>query len=67
MIINLPTKRILAMSHSNNNLSVLPTRWRRKPGGIDMERNYVDVTVCISCRSAKSPLNSRRETTNLWP
>jgi len=28
-------------------LRVLPTRWRRKPAGIDMERNYVIVTLCI--------------------
>ena len=26
---------------------VLPTRWRRKPAGIDTERNYVTVTACI--------------------
>jgi len=28
-------------------LSVLLTRWRRKPAGIDMERNYVTVILCI--------------------
>jgi len=28
-------------------MKVLPTRWRRKPAGIDMERNYVTVTPCI--------------------
>ena len=32
-------------------LRVLPTRWRRIPAGIDMERNYVTVTLCISSRS----------------
>ena len=26
---------------------VLPTRWCRKPAGIDLERNYVTVTLCI--------------------
>jgi len=26
---------------------VLPTRWRRKPAGIDTEQNYVTVTLCI--------------------
>jgi len=26
----------------------LPTRWRRKPAGIDMERNDVTVTLCIA-------------------
>ena len=30
-------------------LRVLPTRWRRKPAGIDMERNHVTVTLCIPC------------------
>jgi len=25
----------------------LPTRWRRKPAGIDKKRNYVTVTLCI--------------------
>ena len=28
-------------------MRVLPTKWRRKPAGIDMERNYVTVTLCI--------------------
>ena len=28
-------------------MRVLPTRWRRKPAGIDMNRNYVTVTLCI--------------------
>ena len=28
-------------------MTVLPTIWRRKPAGIDMERNYVTVTLCI--------------------
>ena len=28
-------------------MRVLPTRWRRKPTGIDIERNYVTVTLCI--------------------
>ena len=28
-------------------IGVLPTRWRRKPAGIDTERNYVTVTACI--------------------
>jgi len=29
-------------------LRVLPTRWRRKPSRIDMNRNYVTTTLCIS-------------------
>jgi len=28
-------------------MTVLTTTWRRKPAGIDMERNYVTVTLCI--------------------
>jgi len=28
-------------------LRVLPTRWRQKTAGIDMDRNYVTVTLCI--------------------
>ena len=28
-------------------MTVLPTRWRRKPAGIDMEQNYVTVTLYI--------------------
>jgi len=28
-------------------MRVLPTKWRRKPAGIDMERNYVTVTLSI--------------------
>jgi len=47
MITNLPTKRIQVMSEQQTFLRVLPTRWRRKPAGIDTERNYVIVTVCI--------------------
>ena len=27
-------------------MRVLPTKWRRKPAGIDTERNYVTVTLC---------------------
>jgi len=28
-------------------MRVLPTEWRRKPAGVDMERNYGTVTQCI--------------------
>ena len=28
-------------------MRVLPTKWRRTPAGIDMEWNYVNVTLCI--------------------
>jgi len=29
-------------------IRVLPTRWRQKSTGIDMEQNYATVTLCIS-------------------
>ena len=35
------------ISHWQTLVRGLPTRWRRKPAGIDMERNYVIVTLCI--------------------
>ena len=28
-------------------MRVLPTKWRRKPAGVDTERNYVGVTLCM--------------------
>ena len=28
-------------------MRVLTTRWRRKPAGTDMDRNYVTVTLCV--------------------
>jgi len=46
MIVNLPTK-LISVIRVTNFLRVLPTRWRRKPVCIDMERNYVTVTQCI--------------------
>jgi len=46
VIINLPTKRIEVTVEERTFLRVLPTRWRRKPAGIDTERNYVTVTLC---------------------
>ena len=49
MIINLLTKRIRVTAEWQTFLRVLPTRWRRKPAGIDTERNYVNVTVCTYC------------------
>ena len=34
--------------HSDTHFSqFLPTRWRQKSTGIDMEQNYVTVTLCI--------------------
>ena len=32
-------------------MKVLPTKWQRKPAGVDMERNYVTVTLCIEVMS----------------
>ena len=46
-------KAYLADITATNIIRVLPTRWRRKPAGIDMERNYVTVTLCI-CDSQKT-------------
>ena len=35
--------------HSDRHLSeFLPTRWREKSTGIDMEQNYATVTLCIT-------------------
>jgi len=42
--------------HVQHSLVVLRTTWRQKPAGIDMERNYVTVTLCVGlwcfCRLA---------------
>jgi len=46
MITDLPTKRIYTRYHSGKHFSeFLPTRWLQKSTGIDMEQNYVTVTV----------------------
>jgi len=38
---------------TNISLSILPTRWRQKPADIDMERNYVNVTLAnVQCVGA---------------
>jgi len=61
MIINLPTKRIEVMSQWQTFLSVLPTRWRRKPARIDTDRNYVTVTSCIGNESVpKVTINNNK-------
>ena len=45
MITDLPTQRIKRY-HSDKHFSeFLPTRWRQKSTGIDMEQNYVTVTL----------------------
>jgi len=48
MIIKLRKKRIQAISQWQIFLRVSPTRWRRKLAGVDMNRNYVTVTLCVS-------------------
>jgi len=45
MITNLSTKRIWVISRRRAFVRVLPTRWRRKPAGIDVERNYITITL----------------------
>ena len=48
MITELPRKRYFKRYHSDKHLSeFLPTRWRQKSTGIDMEQSYVTVTPCI--------------------
>ena len=52
-------------------MRVLPTKWRRKPAGIDMERNYVTVTLCMLRptkfrNSAAFSANFRLRRQNTW-
>ena len=35
------------ISQQGTFIRVLPTKWRRKPAGIDVQRNYATVTLCI--------------------
>ena len=35
------------LSQYQTRIGVLPTRWRQKSSGTDMEQNYVAVTLCI--------------------
>jgi len=50
------------MSQWQTFLRVLLTRWRRKPAGIDMNRNYVTVVLCCFKKpgSACGRLRTRR-------
>ena len=48
MITDLPTKRILALSQWQT-VEFLPTRTQQKSTGINIEQNYVTVTLCIRC------------------
>jgi len=47
MITDLTAKRIKALSQRQTYLRVLRTRWRQKSTVVDMEQNYVAVTLCI--------------------
>ena len=49
MITSLPTERISAISQWQTFLRVLPTRWRRKPAGIEITSlsPYVYKFVCM--------------------
>ena len=40
------TYRQSVPQQSKTFLGALPTRWLRKPAGIDVERNYVTITLC---------------------
>ena len=52
MITDLPTKRIYAIPQRHKHFSeFLPTRWLQKLNGIDMEQNYITVTLCICSAS----------------
>ena len=62
MITDLPTDAYLSAITVTNFLRVLPTRWRQKKTGIDMEQNYVTVTLCvgyISCARRPAALRTR--------
>jgi len=55
---------VFTWQQSNTFLRVLPTRWLRKPAGIDTERNYATVTLCIASylsRAAHFP-----HSTSIW-
>jgi len=44
--------------HSDKHFSeFLPTRWRQKSTGIDMEQNYVTVTLCIGAMGHYFPVS----------
>jgi len=56
-IVNLSTNRIYVISQQGTFIRLVLTRWRLKPYSIDMERNYVTVTLCIyGLRSESEPV-----------
>jgi len=42
-------------------MRVLPTRWQRKPAGIDTSRNYATVALCIQFTSVGTSRVKRAE------
>jgi len=50
MITDLTSKAYLSTITVANIAQILPTRWRQKSAGIDLERNYITVTLCIFLR-----------------
>jgi len=55
MVISLPTKRISVISQWKTFIRVLPTRWRRKPAGIEFTSllPYADITCSELCSIVK--------------
>ena len=51
--------------HGDEHFSVLPTRWRQKSTGIDMEQNYVAVTLSI--HPGESSLRYRLQNVKMRP
>ena len=50
--------------HSDKHFSeFLPTGWRQKSTGIDTERNYVTVTLCIGFIDLLAAIPTQKETT----
>jgi len=67
MIDDLPTNRILSAITDKHFSEFLPTRWRQKLTGIDMEQNYVTVTLCIDqCQDSRVlPTRWRQKSTGI--
>jgi len=45
-------------------MSVLPTTWRQKSTGIDVEQDYFTVTLCIYCQTILWNINVRKQAIN---
>jgi len=59
MIINLPKKTYLSDNRITNISKSFTHKMAAKPAGIDMERNYATVTLCIEKNYAPPYLDSR--------